>query len=198
MNWWFTNGHSYSMFRCLCWQSICHSECLDFDNSTENDSSPISSSKMSINTFPKFIQNDSTQLNVWCVLPLISMCHALHSLLNRKSHSITNNNNSTHRANVWSPPPKTKRRLSVCLLNYGNFMRLLSVYRLSICSFHSTQRIIFESNIEFHPTIRHTDYLLAARRCSTKNCMLLMLRTENYFSPKIVCKMQFYVAFISI
>lgn len=114
-----------------------------------------------------------------------------------KSHSITNNNNSTHRANVWSPPPKTKRRLSVCLLNYGNFMRLLSVYRLSICSFHSTQRIIFESNIEFHPTIRHTDYLLAARRCSTKNCMLLMLRTENYFSPKIVCKMQFYVAFIS-
>lgn len=109
MNWWFTNGHSYSMFRCLCWQSICHSECLDFDNSTENDrlSSPISSSKMSINTFPKFIQNDSTQLNLWCVLPLVSMCHALHSLSNRKSHSITNNNNSTHRANVWSPPPKT-------------------------------------------------------------------------------------------
>lgn len=129
---------------------------LDFDNSTgiRRVGTLFERKSSSINTLRKFIQNDSTQLDLWCCVLLLMPCAMPCTLVSLTPYST--NKQQQAEANVWSPPKS--------LLNYGNFMRLLSVYRLSIyVHFIPLSPDYRIENIEFPiRTIRHTHALITS------------------------------------
>lgn len=101
INWWFQmvipSACSLSLYMLAFTYRLSLEKFLDFDNSTgiRRVGTLFERKSSSINTLRKFIQNDSTQLDLWCCVLLLMPCAMPCTLV---AHSIQHKQTTTSRS----------------------------------------------------------------------------------------------------